>query len=77
MVGLKDKCRHPKTGELYIIKGSGGKNNSPEGHDVSSFFHMSVLGALSSTPVFMQVTVLAMGSLSHTPYLRLYRFLAS
>jgi len=35
MVGLKDKCVHPKTGEKYIISGKGGKNSSPEGHDVS------------------------------------------
>jgi len=47
MVGLKHQCRHPKTGELYIIGGSGGKNNSPEGHDVNRFL-LLLLPRLSS-----------------------------
>jgi len=35
MVSLKSQCDHPTTGKLYIKSCVGGRNNSPEGHDVS------------------------------------------
>jgi len=58
MVGLKDKCRHPKTDELYIVKGSGGKNNSPEGHDVSTLCSYSFHEARAMSTCVVQSTVL-------------------
>ena len=36
MLGLKDRCTHPDTGKPYIVSASGGKDNSPEGAQVSS-----------------------------------------
>lgn len=35
MLALKDNCIHPETKKTYIKTGKGGKDNSPEGHQVS------------------------------------------
>ena len=35
MLNLKDKCLHPETGRPYIRSLTGGKDNSPEGRQVS------------------------------------------
>ena len=35
MLNLSNTCRHPENGQQYVFNGMGGKNNSPEGHDVS------------------------------------------
>jgi len=32
MLGLKDACVHPLTGKPYIMLSTGGRDNSPEGH---------------------------------------------
>lgn len=34
MIALKDKCIHPRTQKPYIIRSSGGIDNSPEGLQV-------------------------------------------
>lgn len=38
MLNLSNTCRHPENGQQYVFNGMGGKNNSPEGHDVSCLF---------------------------------------
>lgn len=35
MLALKDKCVHPESKQPYVKTGKGGKDNSPEGHQVS------------------------------------------
>ncbi|KAH8687612.1 hypothetical protein BGZ60DRAFT_394033 [Tricladium varicosporioides] len=32
MLELREKCVHPKTQKPYILDSSGGRDNSPEGH---------------------------------------------
>jgi len=39
MLALKDKCIHPTTKEPYILASVGGRDNSPEGHQVGGFSH--------------------------------------
>jgi len=34
LLGLKDKCIHPTTKKPYILHSVGGRDNSPEGHQV-------------------------------------------
>ncbi|KAL2071285.1 hypothetical protein VTL71DRAFT_12520 [Oculimacula yallundae] len=34
MLALRQKCVHPTTKEPYIVESSGGRDNSPEGHQV-------------------------------------------
>lgn len=36
MLALKDNCIHPETKQPYVKTGKGGKDNSPEGKQVSS-----------------------------------------
>ncbi|KAG8626966.1 hypothetical protein KVT40_005911 [Elsinoe batatas] len=31
MLALKDKCKHPRTGQPYVKSYGGGRDNSPEG----------------------------------------------
>lgn len=35
MLALKDNCVHPETKQPYVKTGKGGKDNSPEGRQVS------------------------------------------
>lgn len=35
MLALKDSCVHPETKKPYVKSGIGGKDNSPEGYQVS------------------------------------------
>lgn len=37
MLALKDNCIHPETKQPYVKTGKGGKDNSPEGRQVSLF----------------------------------------
>lgn len=46
MLGLGEQCLHPSTGKPYIKSASGGKDNSPEGAQVSR----SMLILLKSAP---------------------------
>jgi len=39
MIALKDKCLHPTTQKPYILSSVGGRDNSPEGHQVGGFSH--------------------------------------
>lgn len=34
MLALKEQCLHPTTKKQYILESSGGRDNSPEGHQV-------------------------------------------
>jgi hypothetical protein len=35
MLALREKCIHPTTQKTYVKSSVGGKDNSPEGHQVS------------------------------------------
>ncbi|KAF2718457.1 hypothetical protein K431DRAFT_287613 [Polychaeton citri CBS 116435] len=39
MLALKDRCLHPTTKQLYLKSYGGGRDNSPEGHQVGAFSH--------------------------------------
>jgi len=39
MLDLRNKCIHPKTQKPYILDSTGGRDNSPEGHQVGAFSH--------------------------------------
>jgi len=41
MLALQDKCIHPTTKQPYILESSGGRDNSPEGHQ-GGFSHAFV-----------------------------------
>jgi len=43
LLGLKDKCIHPTTKKPYILHSVGGRDNSPEGHQVGGYSHGFVL----------------------------------
>ena len=34
MIGLKTQCMHPTSNKPYIVRSSGGQDNSPEGAQV-------------------------------------------
>ncbi|KFZ13317.1 hypothetical protein V502_06684 [Pseudogymnoascus sp. VKM F-4520 (FW-2644)] len=50
MLNLSNTCRHPENGQQYVFNGMGGKNNSPEGHDVSCSSCAAVLAATGGGP---------------------------
>jgi len=39
MLALRQNCIHPTTKQPYILDSSGGRDNSPEGHQVGGFSH--------------------------------------
>ncbi|KAN0112758.1 dabb domain containing protein [Hyaloscypha variabilis] len=39
MLALKQNCVHPLSKQPYILDCSGGRDNSPEGHQVGAFTH--------------------------------------
>jgi len=41
MLALKQNCKHPTTKETYILDSTGGRDNSPEGHQ-GAFSHAFV-----------------------------------
>jgi len=36
MLALREECIHPTSNKAYVLESSGGKDCSPEGHQVSS-----------------------------------------
>ncbi|KAK0104028.1 hypothetical protein ONS96_005133 [Cadophora gregata f. sp. sojae] len=42
MLALRQNCVHPTTKEPYILDSTGGRDNSPEGHQVGAFSHAFV-----------------------------------
>jgi hypothetical protein len=42
MLALKQNCIHPTTKQPYILDCTGGRDNSPEGHQVGAFSHAFV-----------------------------------
>jgi len=42
MLALRHKCISPATNKPYILDNSGGRDNSPEGHQVGGFSHAFV-----------------------------------
>jgi len=42
MLALRQNCIHPTTDKPYILDSSGGRDNSPEGHQVGAFSHAFV-----------------------------------
>ncbi|KAF5875344.1 uncharacterized protein Bfra_003798 [Botrytis fragariae] len=39
MLSLSSLCIHPESHKPYILESSGGRDNSPEGHQVGGFSH--------------------------------------
>ncbi|PSS20410.1 hypothetical protein M430DRAFT_138873 [Amorphotheca resinae ATCC 22711] len=39
MLALRENCIHPTSKKPYILEASGGRDHSPEGHQVGGFSH--------------------------------------
>lgn len=39
MLALRQNCIHPTTKQPYILESTGGRDHSPEGHQVGGFSH--------------------------------------
>jgi len=43
LLALRQNCLHPTTKKPYILDSTGGRDNSPEGHQVGAFTHGFVI----------------------------------